>query len=265
MTRRPRTLSSIGYSGTTRTPPRLAKRRPDGRQRALLPSQHLLDPPSSLPYSLLVLHQREPHEPLAQWPEPDPRRHRDQRLLQQQLRKLQRAHLPERLRNLRPHEHRPPRRRHIPPGFLQPIDQHVPPLLVHRANLPRLRLALPQRHNRRNLHRLKRPVVQVALDPRQRLDHRLVAQAEPDPPPRHGKDFDRHVLRALHLQNRRRPPPVETEVRVREIVQHHRPVLPRHPDHLAKEVQLHTHGRWIVGEGYKDKLRFLDRRLEKVL
>ena len=75
------------------------------------------------------------------------------------------------LRHGRPQEHRAARLFHRPAGALQAVHQDVAPPLVHRADLPRIFFALPQRDDRSDLDRLEHAVIQVALDARQGGDH----------------------------------------------------------------------------------------------
>ena len=202
----------------------------------------------------------------AQRPESDARRNRHQRFFHQQLGELERPQLAVPLRQRRPQEHGAAWLLHRPSSAFEPRHQHVAPLLIHGANLARIRLALAQRDNRRDLNRLKHAVIQVALNPRQRRDHLRVAQAVTHPPARHvvalrhGKDLDRDLLGAIHLQNAGRTVTVETKVGIREIVDDHGAVRSRQPHHFAHEIQVHAHRGRIVREANQQHLGLPRRR-----
>src|SRR6267154_38473 len=78
-----------------------------------------------LPYALLVLHQRDAHEALAALAEACPRRHRHLGLLDQELGEFDAAERLERIGDRRPGEHGSSRRRHLPSGPAEALDQHV--------------------------------------------------------------------------------------------------------------------------------------------
>src|SRR3954469_10271253 len=85
--------------------------------------------------ALLVFDQRDAHVALAALAEARARRHCDLGLLDQQFRKLDAAERLERLGDRRPGEHRRFRRRHIPAGATEALDQDVAPLLIGLAHV----------------------------------------------------------------------------------------------------------------------------------
>src|SRR5258708_28330232 len=89
-------------------------------------AQELLDRLGGLTDALLILHQCKPHVAFSQRTEPDPGRYRHQRLLHEELGKLQRASGRVRLGHRPPHEHRSARRLHRPAAALETRYQPVP-------------------------------------------------------------------------------------------------------------------------------------------
>src|SRR5207244_12304778 len=130
----------------------------------------------------LVLDQREADRLIPVFPEADPRRHRDLRLAEEQLRELERAQRLEGVRNLGPHEHRRLRPRDVPADPLQPVTEDVPALPVLLLDLLDDRLRAVQGVRRRDLDRLEDAVVEVALDAREGADDLAVAAREANPP-----------------------------------------------------------------------------------
>src|SRR5659263_294237 len=141
-------------------PTRASARRQSG-QAAPQPAHRLRDP-------LLVLDEREPHVPVPAWPEPDPGRDRDVAVTHEQLSELDRAQVRVGLGDLGPGEHRAPGLEDVPADATEPVDQCVAPRLIHGAELGRVVGGLVERHGRRDLDRLERAVVEVALELRER-------------------------------------------------------------------------------------------------
>src|SRR5260370_35469360 len=145
-------------------------------------AQELLDRLGGLTDALLILHQCKPHVAFSQRTEPDPWRYRHQRLLHEELGKLQRASGRVRLGHRRPEEHRSARRLHRPAGALETGYQRVAALAVNLADLLCVVRALPQRADRGDLQRLENAVIEITLHPRQRSDHLAVAETTSDQP-----------------------------------------------------------------------------------
>src|SRR3979411_608431 len=85
--------------------------------------------------TLLVLHERDAHEPLAALAEACSRRHRHLGLLDQELGEFDAAERLERIGDRRPGKHRSRRRRYLPSGPAEALDQHVAAALVGLAHL----------------------------------------------------------------------------------------------------------------------------------
>ena len=89
----------------------------------------------------------------------------------------------------------------MPADPVEPVAQGVAPGLVDLVDLLRVVGRLVHGHDGRDLDRLERPVVEVALELGQGLDDLGVAHEEADPPPGHGEglghgvELDRHVRR----------------------------------------------------------------------
>src|SRR5262249_52175149 len=98
-----------------------------------------------LPGPVLVLDQREADVVVPVLAEPDAGRDSDLRVLQQELRELERAHRLEGVGYLGPHEHRRLRLRDVPPDPIEPFAQRVAPLAVRLADLVHVRLGAVQR------------------------------------------------------------------------------------------------------------------------
>ena len=99
------------------------------------------------------------------------------------------------------------------------------------------------------------------------MDHARVAAHEAETPPCHvvglrrREDLDADLLGARHLEERGRPITVEREVRVREVVNDHQPVLAREVDDALEEGAVHAHRRRVVREGEDQHLRLRPRQL----
>ena len=76
-------------------------------------------------------------EPVAVFAEAEARRHRDVGLGQEQLREFERAEMREPFGYRSPGEHRRGRRRYLPAGLAEALDQHVPGAAVGAAHLVR--------------------------------------------------------------------------------------------------------------------------------
>ena len=130
------------------------------------------------------------------------------------------------------------------PARVEPGAERVAPRLVDPAHLERMVGPLVHGHDRRDLDRLERAVVEVRLQTRERRDHVGVADEEADPPPGHrerlrqGVQLDAALLGALDLEDRGRLVPVEGEVGVGEVVDDEQTVLAGEGDDPLHEVEL---------------------------
>src|SRR6185436_7902376 len=122
-------------------------------------AEHLLDAAHRLPCPVLVLDHREADVLVAVLAEAHTRRHRDLRFGEERLRELERAARAIRLGNLRPHVHRRFRDVDHPSGFVQPLHQHVAPLLVLQGDFRDAVLRPLQRGDCRHLDRRERAVI----------------------------------------------------------------------------------------------------------
>ena len=149
----------------------------------------------------------------------------------------------------------------LPPDPREPVDHRVAARLVDRVDLGRVGPRLLEHDRRRDLDGLERAVVQIALELRERVDHVWAPHEERDPPAshrerlRHRVQLDRDLLGADALQDRRRLPPVERHVGVREVVHQHHVALAR-PVHEALQVgELDGRRRRVVREREHDDAR----------
>ena len=194
---------------------------------------------------MLVFDQRKPDMVIAVLSETDPRRHGDFRLGQQMLGEFERAFLPERLRDLGPDEHRRLRLFDFPADPVQPIDQDVPPVMIHLDHLFHALLRTVQGDDGGDLDRLKNAVVEVAFQLGQGGDHLRIPDAKTDPPSRHviafrqGEKFDADLLRPRRLQKARRLVAVEYQVGIGQVMHHQELVLFGEIDDLFEEVEVH--------------------------
>ena len=143
----------------------------------------------------------------------------------------------------------------------RPSTSDVAPTEVDLVDLARVVGGFVHRDDRRDLDRLERAVVQVALQPGERRDHLRVSEHEADAPAGHREalrqavDLDRDILRARHLQERRRLVPVEAELRVREVVHEEDVVLARELDHARHELEVDALARRVVRERHHHDAR----------
>ena len=203
---------------------------------------------------MLVLDEREPHVAVAVLAEPDAGRDRDAGLLDQMLRKFEGAHLPERLGYLRPDEHRGLGLLDAPARLVQPFKEHVPPRLVHAANVLHALLRPVERNDGRDLDGLEHAVVQIALDLDEGAHDVLVPAAEAHAPAGHivalgeAEEFHTHVLGPFRLEEARRPVAVEVQVRIGQVMDHDDIVLPGEIGDLLEEGKVHHRRRRVVRE-----------------
>ena len=129
----------------------------------------------------------------------------------------------------------------VPADPPQAADQGVAPqLILGDLGQPPL-FAVPQRHDRRDLHGLEDPVVVIALDRLERRQHVAVAGGEADPPAGHvvalghRREFAADLLGPLDRQEARRLIAVEADVAVGKVVDHEEAILLRQGDDLLKE------------------------------
>src|SRR6266446_3909081 len=219
-----------------------------------------LEAPKGLFDPLLVLDEGKADEALAVLAEADARRDRDLALVDQELRELERAHGPERLRDRRPHEHGALGLRHRPADLVETLDEDIPAAPMELDDVSHHRLLTLEGDDGRDLDRLEGAVVQIRLDPGQRVDHARIAADEAHPPARHvvglghGEELHPHVLGPRHLEERGGLVAVEGEVRVGEVVHHHQVMLLGELHHLDEEVAVYAHRGRIVGEGQDQEL-----------
>src|SRR5215467_9294041 len=207
-----------------------------------------------LPDALLVLDEGETDEALAVLAEPDPRRHRDLAVVDEELGELQRAHGAERLGDGRPYEHGALGLGHAPADLVEAVHQHIAALAMELHDVLHHRLLAFEGDDGGDLDGLEGAVVEVRLDAGKGVDHARVAAHEAHAPARHvvrlrhGEELDSHLLGPRHLQEGRRPIAVVGEVRVGEVVHHHEAVLLGELHHLHEEVTVHAHRGRVVGE-----------------
>src|SRR6185312_12478773 len=124
--------------------------------------------------------------------------------------------------------------------------QYVATVLVRRADTFRVFLAFAEGDDRRDLDGLESAVIEIAFDAREGGNHTGVAEAEADAPSRHfvalrhGKDFDREVFRAWHLEDAGGLVAIETVIGVGEIVNDEGAVFARQFDNFREERQVHA-------------------------
>src|SRR5688572_19433267 len=134
---------------------------------------------------MLVFDQRESDMGVAVLAKSDTRRDRHLGFLQQIFCEVDGAHLLSRLRDFRPDEHRPFWFRNFPAGALETVNQRIAPPFVHETNFLDAVLRPVESLDRGDLNRLENPVVEIALDARQRVNYVLVADAKTDAPAGH--------------------------------------------------------------------------------
>src|SRR5687767_798623 len=227
-------------------------------------AERLLDP-------LLVLDEGKADVPLAVFAEANARRDRHLRLLDEELRELERAEAAERVGNGRPHEHGALGLVDPPAQLVEAVDEDVAPLAVHLDDLVDDFLVAFERDDARDLDGLEGTIVEIRLDAGERVDHAGVAAHEAEAPAGHvvrlrrGEDLDADLLGARDLEERRRLVAVEGEVGVGEVVHDHEPVLAGEVDDLHEEVTVHAHGGGVVREGENQELRLRPCELRRLL
>src|SRR5437868_795059 len=116
---------------TTPAPTVPSPRRARRTRRTAASAMQTLETAQRLPDAVLVLDECEAHVALAVLAEADARRHRDLRLLDAELRELERAERLVLIGDRRPDEHRALRLLHVPSDLVQSVDQQVAALSVH--------------------------------------------------------------------------------------------------------------------------------------
>src|SRR3989338_1357877 len=187
-------------------------------------SQRLANGPHRLACAVLVLDQGKADKFIPILPKPNSRRDGNLGLGKEKLGELDRAHPLTALGNLCPDKHRSLGFFDLPSDPCQAIDQGIAALTIELTNLFHAILRAVQRVNGGYLDWLKDPIIQVALDPGQGMDHFSVADGKAYPPPRHvitfGKreELDADLLGAGNLKEAWRLVAVEGDVRIGQIV-----------------------------------------------
>src|SRR3954454_21446320 len=196
----------------------------------VLAGQQLADRAARLRDPLLVLDERKADMSVSPLAEADARADRDARVPGETQGEPEGAFRAERVRDRRPDEHRPAWRLDLPAGAVEPGAERVAPAAIDVADLHGVVGGVPQGHDRRDLDRLERPVVEVGLQLGECLHDIRAPGDEADAPAGHRErlgqavELDGALVRPLRLQNRRWLVAVERDVRVREVV---------HDDELA--------------------------------
>ena len=169
--------------------------------------------------------------------------------------------------NFRPDIHRGFRLFDHPSGFVQAFDQHIAAASGKSMQISRdAILRAFQRRNRRDLNRREGAVIVIALDARQRVDQRFVADHETDAPARHvvafahREKFDRDVFGARHLHNAGAFPAIEADIGISEIMHDINAVFARQRDDALEEIQLDALAGRIGGEIEDQHFGFRDAR-----
>ena len=116
-----------------------------------------------------------------------------------------------------------------------------------------------------DLDRGEGAVVEVGLDPGQRVDQAGVADGEAHAPAGHGVglgergELDRDVAGAVDLQDRGRRIAVEIDLGIGEVGEHPEVVLLREGDEIAVEIEIADLGRRVGREGDDERHRLRDR------
>src|SRR5262249_22460720 len=147
--------------------------------------EELFEVSRGLANAVLVLDERDADEAFTILTKAQPGRHGDARLLDKQLRELDRAEIPERGRHRRPGEHGRGRRRDRPAGTLEGLNQAVAALSVDGARFLDALLRPVERGGSSDLDRREGAVVEIRLNARERGDETLVADREAHAPARH--------------------------------------------------------------------------------
>ena len=181
---------------------------------------------------------------IAVFAKPDAGRNRHLRLRQQFLGELERSHGPIGLGDTRPDEHGGLGFLHQPAGGEQTVAQHITPVLVGLPDFLKAVLRPFEREDARDLNRREHAVVEIRLEPGKRRHQLAIPAHETDAPAGHvvtfgkGKKFDRDVLGAAHLQNRRRAVTIEHDIGIGQIVHHPDAMLFRHGNDLLEKIQI---------------------------
>ena len=170
---------------------------------------------------------------------------------QQLLGKFQAPHVLERRRQRCPGEHRRARRGNIPSCAREALDHHVAALVIQLAILGDDVLRAVERGAGGRLDRREGAIVEIGFHPAHRRDQLLVADRKADPPAGHriglgqGRELDRDILGARHLQDGRRRIAVIIKLGISEVAQHPDLVLLRPGDEPFVEGQVHRLGRRV--------------------
>ena len=107
-------------------------------------------------------------------------------------------------------------------------------------------------------------IVVVTLDSGKRVDQFFIAHHESDPPAchvvtlTHGEKLNRNVARTRDLHDRGRLEPIETNIRVGEIVNHQNIVLLGQSDNPLKKIILNALRGRIAGKAQNNHLGLRD-------
>ena len=192
--------------------------------------------------------------PLTPRAEPDTGRGSHLGLTDQEGAELERVEVSVRLRDRGPHEHRPLRPAHLPPDRGEAVAQCVTTALIDVSHVLGKLRGLVEGHRGRDLDRLERAIVEIALELRQGGHDLGVADQEGHPPAshgerlRHGVELNAPVLGSGDLENRRRVVPVEADIGVGVVVDDDQIPLGRERDDLLEERGIDTDRRRVVRE-----------------
>ena len=239
----------------------LDQARHDGRGRTALPSlpimpifalgEERLHPARRLADAMLVLDQGDAHIALALLAEADAGADRDSRLGEQTLGKFHRAHRPIGFGDRHPGEHARLRRRNVPAGAAEAIDQHVAAAFIKLAiGVDDILRAVERRHRRR-LDRREGAVIEIGFDPRERADQGRIADRETDPPAghriglRHRGELDGDLLGAGNLEDGGCRRVAEIDFGISEVADHPQIVGAGEGDDLLVEGEIGGIGRRV--------------------
>src|SRR3569623_215952 len=232
-----------------------------GGRLALGAAEHIANAAYRLAGAVRVFDEREAHMGVAVFAETDAGRHGDLGFLKQFFGKLQRTEVTVRLGDGRPHEHRAARRRHVPADGIAPFAQHVAAAAIALANLIDAGLRPLQRRDGGDLDRRKHAVIEIGFHARLRRHQLVVAAHEADAPARHVvalrqcEEFHREILRARHLQYRRRFITVEHDVGIGDVVHDPYAVLSRNGHGALEKLELDALGGGIARKIQHQHLR----------
>ena len=144
---------------------------------------------------------------------------------------------------------------HWPPGLGKALHQKFRALLIAATVLLHVFLAIIEGGGGAELGRAKDAVVEVSLDGGQVRDQVGVADAEADPPARHGialrdgEELHRHLARPRDLEDAARGEcRIERQIRVRQIGDHPQLLPPRQRHYLLVVGQVDSGGGGVVRE-----------------